>query len=131
MIVDTSAVIAILQDERDAEALAGALAAAGQRLMSAGSYLEVSIVMIDRRGPVARERIDAFLRGSLISIVPFDEAQATLARDAFMRFGKGQHSAALNFGDCMTYALAKREGLPVLCKGTDFPATDIEVVLTQ
>jgi|SRR5205823_14091223 len=127
MIVDTSAVVAILQGEPEAAAFAEALAAAGRRLMSAGSYLELGIVMIDRRGPRARQAIDGFLAGSLISVVPFDEEQAVLARDGFMRFGKGRHKAGLNFGDCMTYALAKREDLPLLFKGTDFGATDIEV----
>src|SRR5438874_7325043 len=127
MIVVSSAVVAVLQDEPEAAEFAEALAAAGHRIISAGSYLELSMVMIDRRGPAVRQRIDRFLAGSLISIAPFDEEQAILARDAFIRFGKGRHRAALNFGDCMTYALAKREDLPVLCKGTDFSATDIAV----
>ena len=128
MIVDTSAIVAVLQGEPDAADFAEALAAADRRMMSAGSYLELSMVMIDRRGPRARQAIDGFLAGALISIVAFDEEQAKLARDAFVRFGKGRHKAALNFGDCMTYALAKREDMPVLCKGTDFAATDIEIV---
>jgi ribonuclease VapC len=128
MIVDTSALMAVLQGEPDAADFAEALAAADRRMMSAGSYLELSMVMIDRRGPRARQAIDGFLAGALISIVAFDEEQAKLARDAFMRFGKGRHKAGLNFGDCMTYALAKREDMPVLCKGTDFAATDIEIV---
>jgi len=128
MIVDTSALMAVLQGEPDAADFAEALAAADRRMMSAGSYLELSMVMIDRRGPRARQAIDGFLAGALISIVAVDEEQAKLARDAFMRFGKGRHKAALNFGDCMTYALAKREDMPVLCKGTDFAATDIEIV---
>jgi ribonuclease VapC len=128
MIVDTSAVIAILQGEPEAAAFAEALAAAERRMMSAGSYLELSIVMMDRRGPMARQAVDGFLSGALITIVPFDEEQALLARDAFMRFGKGRHKAALNFGDCMTYALAKHSDLPVLCKGTDFSETDLDVV---
>jgi ribonuclease VapC len=128
MIVDTSAIIAILQGEPEAAAFAKALAGSERRFMSAGSYLELSIVMMDRRGPAASQAIDAFLAGALIAIVPFDEEQAILARDAFMRFGKGRHKAALNFGDCMTYALAKREDLPVLFKGTDFGETDIEVM---
>jgi uncharacterized protein with PIN domain len=128
VIVDSSAIIAILQGEPEASDLAAALAAADRRIMSAATYLELSMVMVDRRGAAAAQRIDRFLNGSLISIAAFDEEQARLAREAFMTFGKGRHKAALNFGDCMTYALAKREGLPVLCKGTDFPATDIEVV---
>jgi ribonuclease VapC len=128
MIVDTSAVIAILQGEQEAAAFAEALAAAERRLMSAGSYLELSIVMLDRRGPMARQAIDAFLAGALIAIIPFDEEQAILARESFLRFGKGRHKAALNFGDCMTYALAKREDLPVLFKRTDFGETDLRAV---
>jgi uncharacterized protein with PIN domain len=128
VIVDSSAIVAILQDEPEASDFAEALAAADRRIMSAASYLELSMVMIDRRGAAAAQPIDRFLSGSLISIAAFNEEQARLAREAFMRFGKGRHKASLNFGDCMTYALARREGLPVLCKGTDFPATDIEVV---
>lgn len=128
MIVDTSALVAILQGEPEARGFSELLSAADRRIMSAGSYLELSIVMIDRRGPIARQRVDNFLAGSLISVVPFDEEQAMLARDAFMRFGKGRHKAALNFGDCMTYALAKREDRPILCKGADFVATDVQIV---
>jgi uncharacterized protein with PIN domain len=105
MIVDTSALIAIFQAEPEAADFAEALAAAHPRQL-----------------------INRFLERSRISVASFDEAQAIIVRDAFMRFGKGRHRAALNFGDCMTYALAKREGLPVLCKGTDFAATDLEVV---
>jgi ribonuclease VapC len=127
MIVDTSAVIAILQGEPEAAAFARALAAAERRMMSAGAYLELSIVMMDRRGPMARQAVDGFLAGALITIMPFDEEQAILGREAFMRFGKGRHKAALNFGDCMTYALAKRENLSVLFKGTDFTETDLDV----
>jgi ribonuclease VapC len=129
MIVDTSAVVAILQGEPEDSSFARALAAADRRIMSAGSYLELSIVMIDRRGSGARQEIDAFLARTMISVAPFDEEQGRLARDAFLQFGKGCHKAALNFGDCMTYALAKREDLPILCKGTDFAATDIDVVV--
>src|SRR5947207_293624 len=76
----------------------------------------------------ASGHVDRFLEASRISVAPFDEEQAIIARDGFMRFGKSRHKAALNFGDCMTYALAKRERLPILCKGADFAATDIEVV---
>lgn len=128
MIVDTSAIIAIFQGEPEASLFAKALAVAERRLMSAGSYLELSIVIMDRRGAAAQRAIDAFLAGTLIAIIPFDEEQAILAREAFLRFGKGRHKAALNFGDCMTYALAKREDLPVLFKGTDFGETDLRVV---
>jgi ribonuclease VapC len=128
MIVDTSAVLAILGGEPDATDIAEAIASADQRLMSAGSYLELCMVTIARRGSTAAELVDRFLAGGLIAIEPFDQQQAIVAREAFARFGRGRHKAALNIQDCMTYALARRKGLPVLCKGTDFAATDIEVV---
>jgi ribonuclease VapC len=128
MIVDTSAVLAILEGEPDATDIAEAIASADQKFISAGCYLELCMVAIARRGPAAAELVDRFLAGSLIAIESFDQHQAIIAREAFVRFGRGRHKAALNPHDCTTYALARRKGLPALCKGTDSGAADIEVV---
>lgn len=126
MVIDSSALIAILFDEADRRFLEDAIEADPVRLISAVTKLESAMVMIGRHGsdaPLVR------LIGDISAeIVPFDEPQADVARAAFMRFGKGRHPAALNFGDCAAYALAMTEAEPLLFKGTDFSATDVEVV---
>lgn len=128
-VVDSSAVIAILTNEQDAAAIGEALRQSVLRVMSAATFVEASIVL-DRRvsGGVGFLELDALMTRAAIDILPIDEAQARLARDAYRIFGKGRHKAALNFGDCFTYALAKSMGEPILCKGKDFAATDAQVV---
>jgi len=91
------------------------------------SKLEASMVMIGRHGIEGGTRLDRLLREIAATIVPFDEHQADIARDAFVRYGKGRHPAGLNFGDCAAYALAMAEAEPLLFKGTDFGATDVQV----
>ena len=90
--------------------------------------LEAGLVMVGRFGPAGGAELDALLQDIAASVVPFDDHQAMIARDAFVRFGKGRHRAGLNFGDCAAYALAIAEAEPLLFKGTDFGATDVEVV---
>jgi ribonuclease VapC len=90
--------------------------------------LEAGLVMVHRFGPAGGAELDALLSRIAASIVPFDDHHATIARDAFVRYGKGRHRAGLNFGDCAAYALAIAEAEPLLFKGTDFGATDVEVV---
>ena len=115
MIIDTSALIAILRDEPEAAAYAKAIETAISRRMSAANFVEAAIVIDGSRDPVA----------SLI-IEPITEAQARIARDAYRDFGKGSgHPAKLNFGDCFAYALAKVMGEPLLFKGDDFAHTDL------
>jgi ribonuclease VapC len=127
MVIDTSALIAILLDEPQRNVLEDAIEADPVRLVSAMSKLEAGMVMIGRHGAEGAVRLDRLLREMAAVIVPFDEHQADIARDAFARYGKGRHSAGLNFADCAAYALAMAEAEPLLFKGTDFGATDVQV----
>ena len=121
MIVDTSALIAILRDEPEARAFAIAIADADRRRLSAANYLEAAIVIDGSRDPIASRRFDDLLREGGISIEPVTEEQAKIAREAYRDFGRGSgHAARLNFGDCFAYALAKTTGEPLLFKGDDF-----------
>jgi ribonuclease VapC len=127
MVIDSSALIAILRGEPEQKAFEAAIASANVRLMSAVTKLEASIVAIGS-GPIeGAQDIDELLAILSVTIVPFEEHQADIARDAFARFGKGRHRAGLNFGDCAAYALAMAEAEPLLFKGTDFGATDVAV----
>jgi ribonuclease VapC len=127
IVVDSSAIIAILLLETGFERIERALAAADTILMSATSKLETCLVMANRSKFDNHDmsETEALLR---LTIVPFSNAHAECAADAFLRFGKGRHKAALNFGDCQTYATAKLAGLPLLFVGDDFGLTDIECV---
>lgn len=127
MVIDTSALLAILFDEPERPALTSAIDAASARRVSAMSKLEASIVAISREGGRIIADLDDLLHQFKIEIVPFDEHQADIAREAFTRYGKGRHKAGLNFGDCAAYALAVSEAEPLLFKGRDFSATDVEV----
>jgi ribonuclease VapC len=121
MIVDTSALIAILRDEPEARAFAIAIADADRRRLSAANYLEAAIVIDGSRDPIASRRFDDLLREGGISIEPVTEEQAKIAREAYRDFGRGSgHAARLNFGDCFAYALAKTTAEPLLFKGDDF-----------
>jgi ribonuclease VapC len=128
MVVDTSVLVAILRSERDADELSRKLFDGFPRRLSAASYLELSMVMSSGGGADGLLRVDAFLEKAEIEIVPVTEQDALLAREAFLHFGKGRHPAGLNFGDCFSYALAKRLGEPLLFKGNDFTQTDLEPV---
>ncbi|SMF22207.1 ribonuclease VapC [Tistlia consotensis] len=130
MIVDTSAVLAVLLQEPDAGTIAQALETAARRLVSAVSVLEAAIVLTARKGGSGVQQLDLLLSVGGFEIVPFDAEQAFAAREAFERFGKGRHPAALNFGDCAVYALAATRAMPLLFKGNDFARTDIASVRT-
>ena len=126
MIVDTSALIAILRDERDAMAFAKAIADAPIRRISVASYVETAAVIDASRDPIASRQFDDLLREARLVIEPVTEAQARIAREAYRDFGRGSgHPANLNFGDCFAYALAKARNEPLLFKGDDFAHTDI------
>ena len=125
MVLDSSAVLAILQNEPEASAFALRIERAERVLISAVSVLEVGIVIESRRGAERAGHLDALLREGLIEVAAFDADQSALARQAFRRYGKGRHPAALNFGDCAAYALAKISGEPLLYKGDDFTLTDL------
>jgi ribonuclease VapC len=127
-VIDSSAIIAILRNEPERDAFENAILAGSLRLMSAVSKLETSMVAVGRRSYDAAVDVDRLVRELGIQILPFDEHQADIAREAFARYGKGRHRAGLNFGDCAAYALAVAEGEPLLFKGTDFGATDVQVV---
>ena len=129
MVVDTSAVLAILLQEADASVFAEAIETAELRLISAVSVLEAGILLRSRKGDVGEQELDTFLAASGLQVVPFDEEQALVARSGFSRFGRGRPPAGLNFGDCAVYALAATRGEPVLFKGGDFSATDLEAHL--
>jgi ribonuclease VapC len=125
MIVDSSAIVAILRREPEASAFLKSIESAGRRYVSAVSYVEAAIV-IDRGGDaIARGRFDDFFRTAQILIESVTPEQARIARQAYRDFGKGRHKAGLNFGDCFAYALAKDMNEPLLFKGKDFRRTDI------
>jgi ribonuclease VapC len=128
MIVDASAIIAILRGEPAANDLTSALESADVRRISAATYVEAAVVTDSNRNTLLSNLLDSFLVRSLISIEPVTVEQARLAREAYRDFGKGRHRAGLNFGDCFAYALAKDKGEPLLFKGDDFRKTDVEVV---
>jgi ribonuclease VapC len=126
LIIDTSALIAIFRLEPEADSFLKAIVRAGARAISALSVLEASMVMSGGATAFAVfEPLDEFLLEGGIEIAAFDAGQAKLAREGFQRFGKGRHKAALNLGDCASYALAKSRSAPLLYKGDDFARTDI------
>jgi len=125
IVVDTSALIAILAKEPDAALYAEAIAEADPPLISAATLLELNIVMINRHGVKAARMVDRLIQEARFQVESFTVQHAELAREAYARYGKGQQTAALNYGDCFSYALAKATGLPLLFKGRDFSKTDI------
>lgn len=125
MVVDSSALLAILQDEPERHRFNEAIEAAAERLLSVATFVEVSIVIDARYGPPGLHHVDLFLDRADIELVDVDAEQARIARDAYSRFGKGRHPAELNFGDCFSYALANTRGLPLLFKDEDFARTDL------
>ncbi len=126
MIIDSSALIAILRAEPEREEFARIIAREGGARLSAASYLETAIVIDSARDPVTSRALDAFLAASAITIEAVTPSQARIAREAYRDFGKGSgHAAQLNFGDCLTYALAKEKQAPWLVKGDDFVHTDL------
>jgi ribonuclease VapC len=125
MVIDTSALVAILFGEPEAEAFAEAIEQDPVRLMSAASVLEAAIVVESELGDPGARELDLMLYKAGITVVPFSPEHLAAARHAFRVFGKGRHAAALNFGDCFSYALSKSTGEPLLFKGADFPRTDV------
>jgi ribonuclease VapC len=130
LIVDTSALVAIILGEQDAVALEAALAAAPACRISAGTYIELSIVIDRAQNALVSRRLDQILDEARFVIEPVTASQARIAREAYRDFGKGSgHPARLNLGDCFAYALARELGEPLLFKGDDFNQTDIESAL--
>jgi ribonuclease VapC len=129
VIVETSAVVAVVLGEPDAERFVEALTVPALRLISAANLVEAGIVVEARQGPDAARDLAYLLEEVAIDVEPVDAAQARLAVDAWRRFGKGRHPAGLNLGDCFAYALARHRGEPLLFKGNDFTQTDVASVL--
>jgi ribonuclease VapC len=129
MIVDSSALIAILREEAESLAFVRCIHTNNCK-MSAANLFETAIVIDAKRSPEGSRELDEFIRKGKIAVVPFDQTQARIARDAYRDFGKGSgHKAQLNFGDCFAYALAKAAGEPLLYKGADFSKTDVASAL--
>ena len=126
MIIDSSAILAILLREPDAGRFEDAIADAWPRRMTAVALLESAMVVEGRGGAGAGDELDALLKRARIELVPVTQEHVDVARQAWRRFGKGNHPATLNFGDCFAYALAEVSGEPLLFKGDDFTLTDIE-----
>ena len=130
MIVDTSALVAMIRGEVDAQRYTEIISGAGTVRLSAANYVELSVVIDGLRDPIASSALDDVLAAYHIRIEPLTATQARLARTAYRQFGKGSgHPARLNMGDCFAYALARETGEPLLFKGIDFTLTDIELVI--
>ena len=128
MVIDTSAIVAILFQEPETQSLIKALVADAKRIMSSFSALEAHVVVQVKKGPAGGRELDLFLHEAQIEIVNFTADQMKIAKEAYFKFGKGHHKASLNIGDCCSYALAKYSGEPLLFKGRDFAKTDIIAV---
>lgn len=126
MVVDTSAVIAILQDEPASSELVGKLIGSAGRRVSAANLLESAMVMQARYGDPGEREVDVLLQRLRVETVPVTAQHAEIARSAFRRYGKGRHPAGLNFGDCFAYALSKAMAEPLLFVGEDFGLTDVD-----
>jgi ribonuclease VapC len=128
VVFDSSAVVAMMTREASAMSLTEQLEVMRPRLISAGTVLEVSLVLQQRFGESADLLVDDFLHAFSVEVVAFDAAQLRMARDAARRFGRGRHRAALNYGNCFSYALAMTRGLPLLFVGEDFAQTDVRAL---
>ena len=128
MVIDTSALLAILLGEPEANAIALAIAREPRRMLSTLSFLEAAIVIEARKGESGGREFDLLLHHIQVELVSMSSEQAEAARNAWRDYGKGHHPAALNIGDCCAYALAKVSGEPLLFKGSDFSKTDISFV---
>lgn len=129
MIVDTSAVLAILFQESEAEWFAWQLAKSERKFMSPVNVLEADIVLLARKGTAGQREWELLKMKAGIETIPFTDAMEKGAVNAWSRYGKGRHKAGLNMGDCCAYALAKASGMPLLCKGNDFVHTDLVVLM--
>jgi len=132
IVLDSSALIAILDEEEDAVNYAKAIAEADRPLISAATLVEAGIVMLNRHGSKGLRQLNTLIQEAGCQVESFTAQHAQMALEAYAVYGKGQNNkAALNYGDCFSYALAKTTGLPLLFKGDDFPETDIEPVLSR
>ena len=128
MVIDTSALLAILLDEPERRRFNQRIEQDPRRFVSAATVLQASIVLESRHGESAGRELDLFLHRARFQVLSVDGEQAEIARGAFRKYGKGRHKAGLNFGDCFSYAAAKLTGEPLLFKGRDFGRTDLRIV---
>jgi ribonuclease VapC len=129
MVLDTSALLALLLDEREAEDFRAAVEDDATRLVSAATLLETALVIEARKGEPGGRELDALVQKAEVVVVPVDAEHVSEARRAYRRFGKGRHAAGLSFGDLFAYALARMSGEPLLFKGDDFARTDVPRVI--
>lgn len=127
VVVDSSALVALVLEEDDATRILRALHDTELRQISAFTLLETSLVVMSRKGPAGQAIFEALVERLRLDVVAMDREHAQVARQGWIRFGKGRHPAGLNIGDCCSYALAYLSGLPLLCKGDDFPKTDLSL----
>ncbi len=127
MILDSSVLVAVLLKEPGWQGLLGRIAADETAAVGAPTLAETGLVLTARLGRDARRLLSSFVREAGITVLPFVEEHARVAVEAYARYGKGRHPAALNFGDCLTYAVARLAGQPLLCVGDDFPRTDLPI----
>jgi ribonuclease VapC len=125
LILDSSAIVAVIRGEQPRDHLLEAIESAPQVGIGAPTAVESAIVLVNRFGLVGRLALSRFLEKNGVVSIPFDDRHWTLAAEAFIRYGKGRHPAALNYGDCMTYATARLAGAPLLFVGEDFAQTDL------
>jgi ribonuclease VapC len=128
MVIDTSAVLAILQGKAERRSFVEAIESADSIRMSVASFVESSIVIESRYGAEGLRDLDRFISRASIEVIRVDKELGQLARSAFSRFGKGRHRAGLNYGDCFSYAAAIHLGEPLMCKGDDFIHTDVPIL---
>jgi ribonuclease VapC len=131
MLIDASALLAILQREPERRSFIESIESADSARMSVASFLETSIVIESRYGAEGLRDLDRFISRAAIELTPVDQEQGQLARSAFSRFGKGRHPPGLNYGDCFSYAAAMSLGEPLLCKGDDLVHTDAPIFKIQ
>jgi len=127
LILDSSAIVGIIGREAGHEALKEALARAETLSVGAPTLVESGLVLVGRHGIAGRQLLERLIEDAGVQVTSFDRSLQEAALDAFLRFGKGRHRARLNYGDCMTYAVAKLAGEPLLCVGDDFARTDLEI----
>ncbi len=130
LVIDSSAIVAILQRELGHERLVTTALRYDVRHMSSATLLETAIVMFSRFGDAGEREVDTFVHRAGVQIVPVNHEHVDIARSAYRRFGKGRHAAGLNYGDCFSYALAISLGEPLLFTGNDFPLTDVDLPRT-
>ena len=130
MVLDTSAILAVLLAEPDSERFETAVAQTASVLVSAGTHLEAAIVVEARLGAAGGRELDKLLRRWSVTVEPVDADQVDIGRRAYRTYGRGHHTAGLNYGDCFSYALAIATGEPLLFKGEDFSRTDVIIALT-